>query len=436
MKKRKVIQKGFRCPGSILTGAAAVAVIVSFAGCAEETNVISEISQGMNIEEDNDANKDVNKDNYIEADIETDIETNPDRTIQENFAMNRELPPEIEAVYREVQDRKAEPGSEEELQIQREMIAQLSVLGYSAVDSRNQIDLAGAKEVLTFCSSVENQMKDALTILIVYGKSALVQYEFATESGEIFINRTYYEYKNSRMNYAISGQFKADFWELTEEGYLMFEGSWISEESLVLTMSDVPERAAIRVQPLDGVCRELNRKYLLPIGYQYNNMFITDWNEQDYGDLQFYDLYDIFYPIVNQRAVPYEANENLNVVETYQIPQNEFERVIQKYFKIDSGTLQAKTVWKADSKTYEYEPRGFYNSEYSEVPYPEVTACTQNSDNTITLTVQVVYPNECTSKVFVHEVVVRPLEDGGVQYVSNKVIPSEENREITWHVAR
>ena len=31
---------------------------------------------------------------------------------------------------------------------------------------------------------------------------------------------------------------------------------------------------------------------------------------------------------------------------------------------------------------------------------------------------------------------VRPLEDGGVQYVSNRIIPSEDNSEETWHTPR
>ena len=40
------------------------------------------------------------------------------------------------------------------------------------------------------------------------------------------------------------------------------------------------------------------------------------------------------------------------------------------------------------------------------------------------------------SKVFAHEVVVRPLENGGVQYVSNRIIPSEDNYRETWHTPR
>ena len=59
-----------------------------------------------------------------------------------------------------------------------------------------------------------------------------------------------------------------------------------------------------------------------------------------------------------------------------------------------------------------------------------------NSDGTLTLTANVVFPYAGDSKVFAHEVVVRPLENGGVQYVSNRIIPSEDNCEETWHTPR
>lgn len=47
-----------------------------------------------------------------------------------------------------------------------------------------------------------------------------------------------------------------------------------------------------------------------------------------------------------------------------------------------------------------------------------------------------VFPYDGDSKVYSHEVVVRPLENGGVQYVSNRIIPSKDNREETWYIPR
>ena len=106
------------------------------------------------------------------------------------------------------------------------------------------------------------------------------------------------------------------------------------------------------------------------------------------------------------------------------------------YFNIDSETLQSKTTFSSEDSTYEYKPRGFYEVEYPEYPYSEVVGFTENSDGTITLMVNVVFPYAGDSKVYSHEVVVRPLEDGSVQYVSNRIIPSEDNGELTWHTPR
>ena len=165
-------------------------------------------------------------------------------------------------------------------------------------------------------------------------------------------------------------------------------------------------------------------------------MFIVDWSEDDFGELNFYDMYDILYPKVNGQYVPYVADDNLSVSAVYQIPKEEFESVIMKYFNIDSETLQSKTIYDSKNLTYEYKPRGFEEVEYPEYPYSEVVGFTENSDGTITLTANVVFPYAGDSKVYVHEVVVRLLEDGGVQYVSNKIYPSENNYGETWHTPR
>ena len=107
-----------------------------------------------------------------------------------------------------------------------------------------------------------------------------------------------------------------------------------------------------------------------------------------------------------------------------------------EYFNIDSETLQSKTVFYPEGASYEYRPRGFEEAEYPEYPYSEVVDHKENSDGTITLTANVVFPYAGDSKVFVHEVVVRPSEDGKVKYVSNRIISSEGRCKGTWHIPR
>ena len=257
-----------------------------------------------------------------------------------------------------------------------------------------------------------------------------------TKDGKVDVVRSYYKYENGDMYREVTGSYQAEYWNYTEDGYLMFSGVWFSEELYVLTLSGAEEHTALRVQPLDETYRELSRKYLLPIGFEQNNMFIVDWSEDDFGDLNFYDMYDLLYPKVNGTYTPYVADDNLGVGAVYRIPKDDFESVIMAYFNIDSETLQSKTIYYAEDETYEYKPRGFEEVEYPEYPYSEVVGFTKNSDGTLTLTANVVFPYAGDSKVFAHEVVVRPLENGGVQYVSNRIIPSEDNYRETWHTPR
>lgn len=323
-----------------------------------------------------------------------------------------------------------------DLETIRGIIKRLGDNGYPAVDSRNQIDMTEPKQVIQFCEMVDSKEEAKITILEIGYQSRFVKYDLQTKDGNVDVHKSCYKYENGKIQKEVTGSYRAEYWNYTEEGYLLFSGVWLSEELYVLALSGSEEHTAFRVQPLDEVYRELNRKYLLPIGYKQNNIFLTDWSENDFGNLNFYDMYDILYPKINAEAVPYAADENLGVGAVYQIPKEEFESVIMTYFHIDSETLQSKTTYYAEDSVYEYRPRGFYEAEYPEYPYPEVVGFTENEDGTITLTVNVVFPHAGESKVYAHEVVVRPLEDGGIQYVSNKIIPSEDNCEETWHTPR
>ena len=336
----------------------------------------------------------------------------------------------------ELYEKAAEENKIADLEMIRSIVNRFGENGYPAVDSRNQIDMTEAEQVEWFCEMVDTQEEAEITIIEVSYLGGFVKYDLETKDGNVDVVRSYYKYENGNMKREVTGSYQAEYWNYTEDGYLMFSGVWFSEELYVLTLSGAEEHTALRVQPLDETYRELSRKYLLPIGFEQNNMFIVDWSEDDFGELNFYDMFDLLYPKVYGTNIPYVADDNFGVGAVYQIPKDEFERVILPYFDIDSETLQSKTIYNAEDKTYEYKPRGFEEVEYPEYPYSEVIGFTENGDGTLTLTANVVFPYVGDSKVYAHEVVVRPLENGGVQYVSNRIIPSEDNCEETWHTPR
>ncbi len=352
---------------------------------------------------------------------------------QQNVKDNED---EIIEICSQLYKKASEENKIADLETVRIIVNQFGENGYPAVDSRNQIDMTEAEQVERFCEMVDTQEEAEITIIEVSYLGGFVKYDLETKDGNVDVVRSYYKYENGNMKREVTGSYQAEYWNYTEDGYLMFSGVWFSEELYVLELSGAEEHTALRVQPLDETYRELSRKYLLPIGFEQNNMFIVDWSEDDFGDLNFYDMYDLLYPKVNGTYTPYVADDNLGVGAVYRIPKDDFESVIMAYFNIDSETLQSKTIYYAEDETYEYKPRGFEEVEYPEYPYSEVVGFTENSDGTLTLTANVVFPYADNSKVFAHEVVVRPLENGGVQYVSNRIIPSEDNCEETWHTPR
>ena len=352
---------------------------------------------------------------------------------QQNVKDNED---EIIEICSQLYKKASEENKIADLEMIRIIVNQFGENGYPAVDSRNQIDMTEAEQVEWFCEMVDTQEEAEITIIEVSYLGGFIKYDLETKDGNVDVVRSYYKYENGNMKREVTGSYQAEYWNYTEDGYLMFSGVWFSEELYVLTLSGAEEHTALRVQPLDETYRELSRKYLLPIGFEQNNMFLVDWSEDDFGELNFYDMFDLLYPKVYGTNIPYVADDNLGVGAVYQIPKDDFERVILPYFNIDSETLQSKTIYNAEDKTYEYKPRGFEEVEYPEYPYSEVIGFTENGDGTLTLTANVVFPYVGDSKVYAHEVVVRPLENGGVQYVSNRIIPSEDNCEETWHTPR
>ena len=336
----------------------------------------------------------------------------------------------------ELYEKAAEENKIDDLETIRSIVNCLGENGYPAVDSRNQINMTEPEKVVEFCEKVDAQEEAEITIIEVSYLGGFVKYDLKTKDGNVDVVRSYYKYENGNMKREVTGSYQTEYWNYTEDGYLMFSGVWFSEELYVLTLSGAEEHTALRVQPLDETYRELSRKYLRPISFERNNMFIVDWSEDDFGDLNFYDMYELLYPKVNGTYTPYVADDNLGVGAVYRILKDDFESVIMAYFNIDSETLQSKTIYYAEDETYEYKPRGFEEVEYPEYPYSEVVGFTENSDGTLTLTANVVFPYAGDSKVYAHEVVVRPLENGSVQYVSNRIIPSEDNYRETWHTPR
>lgn len=331
------------------------------------------------------------------------------------------------------------------------IINRLGEHGYVAVDGENQINLTNAAQVIQFCDAVRAKRTAELTIIQVIGSGnaqadstqahlieGFQKYDFHTADGSVRIDRRFYQYhpNNEERQFTLKDTvtYHADLWQYTQDGYLLFAGSYFSEDYYIVSLTDAPEHAAIRVAPLDERCRELNRRYIQPMGYACNNLFLVNWDGNDFGSLDFNDLFDRFYPMVYDAPVPYVLDENPNEGLIYHIPEKEFEAVVQSYLDINIQTLRSHTAYMPSEKVYAYRPRGLYEIECTSQPVPEVTGYTENADGTLTLTVNAVFPYENTAKAFSHEVTIRLQENGAFQYVSNRML--DGTYEAWWRTER
>lgn len=343
----------------------------------------------------------------------------------------------LEKLCGDIYENAINTGTVGDLEVVRAMVERLGSEGYVAVDQDSQINMEHSQVLEEFCDKVEQKQHGKVMFLMVLNNGGYVQFQMETDRGNVDVRTASLWWKqsgdgNTTGNWHLKNigtdHYNAHTWVRSENGWLFFEKYYMAG------FEGPYAHTAVRVEPLDETCREFNRKYLLPIGYRSNNLFITDWKEDDYCDVDFYDLYEILYRQKYSASVPY-TSESAGVY--FPISSEEFESVIRTHFHISREMLRQKIRYRASDDTYQYTPRGFYdNPGGSEAPYPEVTSCRFMEDETLELTVNAVWPEQNTDAAFSHTVVIRLLPDGSYQYVSNQVLSFDSDLPQSWYTKR
>lgn len=182
----------------------------------------------------------------------------------------------------------------------------------------------------------------------------------------------------------------------------------------------------LRLAPADRELYDLNRKYVLPVGYQMVNLFLCDWQEGSWGSVSFNDLFEFFYQ--QDTGEPFLWNETGDMLTSTQIllPADLFEETVLPHFQISLSEFRQRCGYDASRNGYPWRP--VYGNDlvtwHFPMCEPQILSRTQNSDGTFTLSVQVASPELKTDCLFSHEVTIRPLADGAFQYVGNRVTGS------------
>lgn len=328
--------------------------------------------------------------------------------------------------FREIYEEKKDSGGKDTLEFRKQIIQAIGEQGYAAVDTDNQINMVHYGQIEDFCESAEEGEEAATVFFCVTEEGGWIRYDLETQNGDIDVTESSLRWENNSPEVYYYHEFEVVSWDYTDKGYLFLE------ESRPAGYDGAPGQKAFRIRPLDRSCREAYQTYIASVGYERNDLLITDWTEQDSKELDFYDLYERLYRAKYGEIVPYEAEEGAE----YNVPEEEIEEVLQSYFSFDRQTIREHMNYQPESGTFLYRPRGRHDGGSPYGPYPEVTGYKELEDGKIQLTVEAVWEMEMLDCAMKSELVVRPMEDGTFQYVSNRVIFREERMTNFWYKPR
>lgn len=203
----------------------------------------------------------------------------------------------------------------------------------------------------------------------------------------------------------------------------------------------LPDYQLLRLEKPDAALFELRQRYLSAGSYFASNLYLTDWTEADFADLSFNDLWEYLYHQVHGSYFEPQGYDYSPESHCFAIPAEEFEPLIQQYFRIGTEALRARAGYDPDTNTYPW--RKVATMDYVDhlnlyTMEPEVTAKKENPDGSLTLTVEVMSTDLKTDCAFSHEVTVLPLEDGGFHFVGNRMgsrgtaSPPEPIARLSW----
>lgn len=167
-----------------------------------------------------------------------------------------------------------------------------------------------------------------------------------------------------------------------------------------------------RISPMSDECRDLTERFLKDLEFQKYKLMVCDWNEETVHELLMPGMFEDFYYIKNK--VGYRDSFDA-------IPAETFEEIMTTYLPVTVSDLRKAYNYDETANTYSQE----LVVNKPDPPFLEVTDYKYNSDGTITLYADGVWPDYNSDYAFTNVIVVEPFEDGTFRILSNDVTEQE-----------
>ncbi len=315
-----------------------------------------------------------------------------------------------------------------------EMVVTLGQSGYTAVDFYGNLNVQNAQPLIEFGNGVKTGTEGEACYYVLHSDSTLHANNLSYKEGVASVVTVSVEWdENNEPSVYSTGQYALSRLELTDKGWLICTRDSDSGGSSWAVNGNA--YTFLRLSAYDDTKRQLADKYMGDQAYSENNLFTCTWSTSDFGQLDFNSLFPLLYsryygtvPLTGSNMGYIAGFEKVPDTDLYIAPYEQFQQVICSYIDVDVDTLQ----WLSDDNASlgGYYVLGtaqeYYNNITPKVPTPEITDYWYNSDGSLTMKVDAVYPAYGTDCAFTHELTVMDTEDG-FKYLSNYMYESENN---------
>lgn len=314
-----------------------------------------------------------------------------------------------------------------------QIVAALGANGYSAIDYFCALNMQNAQALIDFGNTVNAGADAEACYYVVHSDGSLHANNLSYKDGVASVVTVSAEWDGEAPKVYSTGQFALTELRLTSKGWLICTRA--SEGGGSSWAVNGNAYTFVRLFPYDDAKRQLGEKYMGDMAYSENNLFTCTWSTSDYNLLDLNSLFLVLYsryygtePLSNDNMKMITGFESIPGSNLHVVPYEQYERVIGHYIDLGSDTIR----WLSDSssKYGGYLVLGtrneYYNNRTPKLPTPEVTDYWYNSDGSLTLKVDAVFPAYGTDCAFTHELTVMDTKDG-FRYVSNRVYESENN---------
>lgn len=291
-------------------------------------------------------------------------------------------------------------------------------------DEQGYYDLQGRDHFLSFWKDYQAKKDTKLTHYTISSTGGIRRDDFIYQQDVLYLISTSLYYDNGQAIISDTNGWKIEKADYDAYGYFSYKKIVLEKP---FDLGDITN-GYFRVDPMDETLRHDTNTYIAPIEYDCNNLFVMDWDEDSVDKLCFNDLVEYLYPIEHQQAIPEKYMKDSGQQYISYIDANVFENLVHQYFDIDTSLLRSQNYYCEKQHAYPYAELYCIASHVATPKlHPEVVEA-KKEKNILTLTIHATGYEKGYPIAFTHIVKIKLLDDGSYHYISNHIVPNENNQ--------